>query len=285
MRTKFITKNVLPAAMLVFVFSFAILFPFFTSKAQKVKKEVAKEEKYNDTVKTNSKTITIKGGDLDKAMADLDKGMAQLENLNLDEVMKNASNAIKSVDMAAIEKSVADAMKSINTEQIQQQIKLAMQQVNMDSIQQQIKLAMKNVDTDKIKVEIDKALAELKNSNWQAEIDKGMKEAKAALAEVKNINTDEIKKELENARKEIANAKIDMKNDMAKARVDIEKAHVEMTQLRSLLQDMQKDGLIKKGEDVNLEWKSGRLYINGKEQSAEVSEKYKGLEKLNSDND
>ena len=285
MRTKSITKNVLPVAAIMVVSSFAILFPFFSSKAQKVKKEIVKEERYNDSSKTKSNSITIKGGDLDKTMADLDKGLNQLDNLNLDVVMKTAADAIKAVDFTAIEKSVTDAMKSVNVENIQQQVKMAMQQVNMDSIQQQVRLAMQNIDTDKMKAEIDKAMAELKNSNWQAELDKGMKEMKVALAEVKNINSAEIKKELENARKEMENAKINMKDEMAKARVEVEKARVEMTQLKGLLQDMQKDGLIKKGEDVKLEWKSGRLYINGKEQSAEISEKYKAIEKLNIDVD
>jgi hypothetical protein len=280
MRTKSITKNVLPVTAIMVVSSFAILFPFFSSKAQKVKKEIVKEEKYNDSAKTRSKSITIKGGDLDKTMADLDNSMKQLDNLNLDEVMKSAADAVKAVDLTAIEKSVTDAMKSVNVDQIQQQVKLALQQVNMDSIQQQVKLAMQSIDTDKMKADIDKAMAELKNSNWQAELDKGMKEMKVSMAEIKNINGAEIKKELENARKEMENAKITMKDEMAKARVEVEKARGEMTQLRTLLQDLQKDGLIKKGEDVKLEWKSGRLYINGKEQSAEVSEKYKALEKL-----
>lgn len=280
MRTKSITKNYLPAVAILLVSGFAILFPFFSTKAQKVKKEIAKEEKYQDSSKSKTKSITIKGGDLDKAMADLDKNMKDLQNLNLDEVMKTATDAVKSIDLAAIEKSVADAMKSVNVEQIQQQVKLAMQQVNMDSIQQQVKLAMQSVDTDKMKAELDKAMTELKNSNWQQELEKGMKEMKAGLAEMKNVNMAEIKKEMENARKEMENAKVNMKDDMRKAKIDIEKARAEMTQLKSLLQDLEKDGLIKKGEDVKLEWKAGRLYINGKEQSPEVSEKYKALEKI-----
>lgn len=283
MRTTTITKKVSPVAAIVVISGFAILFPFFWSNAQKVKKEAVKEEKYDDTTKAKSKTIIINGGDLDKTMADLDKSMNQLQNLNLDEIMKTAADVLKAVDMAAIEKSVTDAIKSVNAEQIQQQVKLAMQQVNADSIQRQIQQAMQSINTEKMKAEMDKAMAELKSSNWQEELQRGMKEINSAMAEIKNINGTEIKKELENARQEIEKAKLTMKNDMAKARVDMAKARTEMTHLKALLQDLQKDGLIKKGEDVKLEWKSGRLYINGKEQSAEISEKYKALEKMDVD--
>ena len=280
MRTTTITKNVLPVAAIVVVSSFAILFPFFSSQAQKAKVETVKEEKQDDTSKAQRKTITIRGGDVDKMIADLDKSMIELQHLNLDEVMKTAADALKAVDLTAIQKSVEDAVKSVNADQIQQQVKLALEQVNGDSIQRQIQLSIKSLDTDKMKADLDKAMTELKNSHWQEELQKGMKEMHAAMAEMKNINATEIKKELENARHEMEQAKLNMKDEMDRGRINIEKARAEILQLKTLLQDLQKDGLIKKGEDVKLEWKNSRLYINGKEQSSEISEKYKALGKM-----
>ena len=41
------------------------------------------------------------------------------------------------------------------------------------------------------------------------------------------------------------------------------------------LHELEKDGLINKGEKVNIEFKDDILSLNGKPQSKEISEKYK----------
>jgi uncharacterized protein (DUF342 family) len=249
-------------AGVLFLSGFIILFPFFTSKAQKAKKDTIGEYRQNDTPR--SKTITIRQGDLDKAMADINR-------VNLDSI-----NII-----------VDAALASVNFDNIGKTIEASLASINSDSIARQVELAMKSVDMQKIQAEVDKAMTELRSSNWQKEMQEGLKEMQQSLKEVQKVNAVEIRKEMENAKKEMANAKLNMKDEMVKAKKDMEKAKAEIARLQTLMTQMKQDGLIKNGEDVKLQWKSGHLYINGKEQSEAVSGKYKALQdvQFNGNND
>jgi hypothetical protein len=245
-------------ASVLFLSGFIILFPFFTSKAQKARKDVAKEYRNSDTPR--SKTLVIRNGELDKAIADINR-------VNLDSIHIIVDAALASVNFDNIGKTIEASLASINS----------------DSIARQVELAMKSVDMQKIQAEVDKAMTELRNSNWQKEMQEDMKEMQASLKEVKKLNMVEMRKEMENAKKEMANARLNMKDEMAKAQKDLEKAKAEISHMQSLLSQMKKDGLIKEGEDIKLEWRSGLLYINGKEQSEAVSEKYKALQNMHVD--
>lgn len=255
------TFKILPLASTILMSGFIILFPFFGTKAQKVKKENPKEQRGGDTPR--HKSIIIKNGDLDKALAEIDK-------VNLDSINITVKNALASVDFDAIGKSIEASMKAINADSIRLQVDIAMKSIDMQKMQ---------ADISKSMAEAQKAMAELQKSGWQKEFQQGMKEMQESLKEMK-LQMPEIKKEMEAAKKEMVNAQLNMKDEMAKAKVDIEKARIEIKELKSSLDEMKKDGLIKEGETVKLEWKNGLLYINGKEQSKAVSDKYRKLENI-----
>ena len=62
--------------------------------------------------------------------------------------------------------------------------------------------------------------------------------------------------------------------DMANARVQMEKAAVELRAYKGFIDGLEQDGLISKKEEYKIEWKKGELSINGKKQPASVVEKY-----------
>ena len=255
------TFKIAPLAGVVLLSGFIILFPFFGIKAQNVKKEDVKEQRSGDTPR--HKTIIIKEGDLDKALAEIDR-------VNLDSIQITVKNALATVDFDAIGKSIEASIKAVNTDSIRLQVEAAIKSIDIQKIQADINRSMADAQ---------KAMTELQKSDWQKEFQKGMKEMQESMTEMK-LQMPEIKKEMEAAKKEVATAKLDMKDDMAKAKMDIEKARVEIKELKSAVAEMKKDGLIKEGESVKLEWKDGRLYINGKEQSEAVSDKYRKLENI-----
>lgn len=250
------TSKLAPLAATLFLSGFIILFPFFTSRAQKVKKETPKAQ----TDSPVNKTIVINDGDLDKAMN-------ELNNINFDNIGHTVEAALAAVNFDAIGKSIEASMKAVNA----------------DSIRLQVEAALKSVDMAKIQVDIDKAMVELKNQDWKKELEKGMQEMQAGLKEMQKVNFAEIQAEIAKAQKEIA--KVDMKAAMADAQKELNKAKKELTQLKSLLDEMKKDGLIDNTKSLRIEWKGNRLYINGKEQNEAVSEKYKALKKIEFSND
>ena len=146
---------------------------------------------------------------------------------------------------------------------------------------------MKEVDMVKMQAEIKKAQAEMQKSmkdldvsKINAEVAKAMKaiDMKAMekdLAAVKNINTEELKLEMAKVKEELAQNKIDIKIQLEEAKEQMKKANVQLMLVKEGLDELEKDGLKKKDEKVNIEYRNGILYLNGKPQSQQVSDKYK----------
>ncbi|MBX2922669.1 MAG: hypothetical protein KF746_10795 [Chitinophagaceae bacterium] len=63
--------------------------------------------------------------------------------------------------------------------------------------------------------------------------------------------------------------------NLEKAKDHMKKANEKLQKLRSFKDDLEKDGLIKKGASYTIEIKEGRLYINGERQSQKINKKYK----------
>jgi hypothetical protein len=101
-----------------------------------------------------------------------------------------------------------------------------------------------------------------------------------AKREIEKVNWADIKKELAEAKIEIDKAKLELKDlDLGKimdeAKAGIEKAKTELKQMKTMFTEMEKDGLIDHKKGFKLEYKDGSLYIDGKQQSQEVSDKYR----------
>jgi copper chaperone CopZ len=223
----------------------------------------------------------------DRKVRDLDEALEELENVNIDIEMENAMKevqnalkeidgeklslhiqkaikevdmakineqiklAMKSVDMNRISQEVNDAMKSIDMEKIGDQVKDALRSIDMDKINEQIKEAMKNVDGEKIQRDINESMAKI---NWK-EMEKNMDKVKE---EMKDLGP-KIRKELDNAK------------------VEIEKAKVELREYKGFVDGLDKDGLINKNEPYTLKHKDGELLINGKKASEQVISKYRSF--------
>jgi hypothetical protein len=125
-----------------------------------------------------------------------------------------------------------------------------------------------NFDINKLNEEVQRGLEAAKEQMNSKEFREGIDAAK-------KINMDEIKKELENVKDEMEKNKIDLKEEMDNAKEGIEKAKEELKDYRELIDGMEKDGLINTKEDYSIKYKDDELYINGKKQSPEITDKYK----------
>jgi DNA-binding IscR family transcriptional regulator len=196
-------------------------------------------------------------------MKDFDKLDEQL-----DEVLDQLGTQLKNINFGEIEKTVEASLKT----------------VDMESIMKTVEISLKDIDVEKIVAE---ATASIKDINWEGkegDIKQALKEAKEemekAKTEMKNINTDEIKKELENAKKEMEKAKLEFKNiDMDKimreAKEGVNKGREELRQLKTMFNEMEKDGLINSKAGFTLEYKDKDLYIDSKKQPEQVTDKYR----------
>ena len=158
--------------------------------------------------------------------------------------------------------------------------------IDFSKMDKELKAAMdeiKKVDFEKIGREVRESLKKVDWEKTRAEVDKAMREAEI---QVKNIDKQQIEKQIEQAKASIEQAKISSRIDMTEikrkvekslegAKLSIEKAKKEIAQMKDFTEALEKDGLINKQKGYKLEIKNGELYINGTKQSKEVNDKYR----------
>ena len=126
----------------------------------------------------------------------------QIDLKDLDQTIK------RSLEMA--EKS----MKEINWNKISKDVEQSMRQIDMAKLQMEINNSIKAIDWDKMKNEIDRSLKEIDKSKIKIDIEKAISDVR------KNINPEEMKKELEMNKKQ-------WKLEMEKAKEELKKAKKE----------------------------------------------------------
>ncbi len=196
--------------------------------------------------------------------------------------MKDFDNLMNHLDNTMLQ--AGDVLKNINLEQIQKQVQNSLKQVDMEKIQRDIEHSLKQINLDKIMEEVTSSLKSIDWANNKTLINEALTEAKKEIEKSRtaftHIDVNEIKKELENARLEIEKSKleinkIDMNKVMDEAKEEIGKAKEELKQTRAMFSEMEKDGLLSAKDGFTIEYKDKELYINGRKQPENVTDKYR----------
>jgi hypothetical protein len=141
---------------------------------------------------------------------------------------------------------------------------------------------MKEIDINKIQMETEK---ELRNEDW----DKLGDELKNSLGEISvNVNWDDINENLERAKEQISRSRDLIKEEwsrswkeaMEKSKQATEKAKSELKDLKDFINQLEKDGLLKKNQPYTIELKHGEFIINGKTQPGSVRDKYRNSDRF-----
>jgi hypothetical protein len=181
------------------------------------------------------------------AQQGFDKTMKQLDiNLdNLDVQMKNLNiNLDKQLD----------AIAKINIEDIQKQTEASIKAIDWNKIQQSTNESFKAVQNEIAKIDFSKMQNEMKELQQKMQSDEFKSQ----------FNSDKMHKEINDA--------------MAKAQAGISKANEKLQQMKAFTDALAADGLIDKKKGYTIEWKEGDLYINGKGQPKNISDKYRKYE-------
>jgi hypothetical protein len=176
--------------------------------------------------------------DLDKAMKELDINMDKLDEQmkHLDvNIDKEIEESLAKVDFDKIGKEVEESVNAINWKELQKEI-----DNSMDQAQEEIK----KIDFNKINDEMKELQEKFQSKEFKEQ-----------------FNSEKLHKEIDDA--------------MSKAKEGIEKAKEELREMKNFTDELAKDKLIDKKKGYTIEWKNGDLYINGKEQPKDVSDKYR----------
>lgn len=215
------------------------------------------KQEYKDTSQPN-----IRGGRDSFQMQDFDAAVK-----DLDKAMQEVTVQMKQLDLQKINLEVNAAIKNINFEEINKQVELAMKQVDFDKINKEVQASLDNIDMAKIKEQVNESLVKAKAEVAKVNTEKMAEEMKALK---EKLNSDEFKAKIDGK-------KIQEQVDkaMKEARGSIEKAKKELQNYKDFTNELEKDGLIDKSKGYTLELKDGYLYIDGKQQSKETTEKYR----------
>ncbi len=189
--------------------------------------------------------------------------MKQLDELtaNLDVEMKNVAEELKKINLEDIMKQVELSLKEVNLEKINADVQKSLASINLEGIEKEIKDALKDVKWDKLNAEVKQALQQAKT-------------------EISKIDTETMKKAMEEAGKALDKAKLELKQiDFGKimdnAKDGIDKAKAKLRSLKTMFTEMEKDGLIDTRAGFTVNFKDDDLFINGQKQPQAVTDKYR----------
>jgi hypothetical protein len=190
--------------------------------------------------------------DLDQALEELERAIA-----NLKQVLKNT-----------------------NLEKLQGELsELSWNESAFDLLGPEIEARMK-VDWEKAERDMKKAMKEFELSNEQHEF---MLEKDEAL---RYFDMEKFHNDFEGEKLKMQFEMEKMQHDFDRLGEDLKGAHEnllhadeEMKNLKSFIDELRKDGLIKKGKEYDIKIENGELYIDGKKQPDSVTDKYRKNEK------
>lgn len=182
--------------------------------------------------------ITDTVPDKTKKIRDIDEAIEEL-NKSKAEVERN----MKEIDLSKLEKEINESLKNVHIDQ--------------EKLKADIDKAVKEIDIEKMRKDIDESLAKIDMEKVRAEIEK-----------IKEVDVEKIAAALKKMKPEL-------EQSLKAAQEGIEKARQEMQGYKSLIDGLEKEGLINKKESYTIEYRSGELIVNGRRQPAAVAKKYK----------
>jgi len=198
---------------------------------------------------------------------------------------KDFDKELESLEKARIN---VDKHRDIDLKKMEADIKRAMEKIDLDKAKMMADQAIQKVDFEKIQREVAESMAAVAESHQhisketQQAIREALDKAKQEINEQQHFNRKEIQAELEKAKMEIEKAKehiklsqVDIQKSIKEATKSIEQARVELKNYQDMIYAMEADGLLDTKKDYTVEYKDGKLIINGNEQPNNVADKYK----------
>jgi autotransporter translocation and assembly factor TamB len=204
-----------------------------------------KEGKYSfrkDGETANNDTST--SGKHDRYLTEKDMEKIDAAMKKLDEQMEKLDGQIKKIDFSKVEREMNEALKKVDFERMNKQLEQSLKKIDVEKMNHDLKASLAKIDREQMKVHLDKVKVQI-----------------AKQKELHGEHMEEMKKHIDKS--------------MAHVKESMLKVQVEIKNMQDFTDELQKDGLIDKKKNYQIEVKSGELYIDGNKQSKEVSDKYR----------
>lgn len=206
--------------------------------------------------------------ELEDAMKKLD---VQIQKLGLDmkdldqQVAKQLNEAMNEIDFEKMSRQIDEQMKKLDVDKIKKDINNSIEdaqnqlkKIDSEKMEMDIQEEIRKIDVDKIKSDVNNSIQQVHDQLKQIDMQKLRNEM---LQLQQNFNSSKFKMQIQDA--------------MKGAKESMERATQEVKDMEEFTDRLEKDGLIDKKKGYSVEWKKeGDLYINGKKQPKEISDKY-----------
>jgi chromosome segregation ATPase len=196
----------------------------------------------NDTTTSGKRNRDGAGRDFYKIEEQMSRLERQMEKL--EDQMQKLDKEIQKIDMTKYQDELDEALKNMNDQNVPE----------MDEL-------INNIDREKVSKSIEHAK---ENRLQLRDVEKQLKKA------VENLHRQNIELKLNNVE-----IRAEAERAMNNARQSMESAREEIKNVKAFTDALEKDGLIDKSKAYRIEVKNGELFIDGKKQSKEVSDKYR----------
>lgn len=240
------------------------------------------------------------GMNLDLYVADTvpEKGASLEDQIkSIQQAQQQLTKELSGKDWDAIESRMESSLASINEKEIEVQMEKAMQRLEKSMAEIKESQLARQLDVKKLQEQLATVQANLDKhldkKEIEAQLKAAMEELKTSATEISKVNETALKEELSKMKAEMAANKAKMAADIAKAKAEIkaskpairaslekakqeiETARKEFEGYKTMIGQMQQDGLITDPKNYEIDWKKGELFINGKQQPAEIRQRYK----------
>ncbi|HSC53457.1 MAG TPA: hypothetical protein VLC98_07555 [Phnomibacter sp.] len=236
-------KTYFMACTVALIIAFAVFTPF-RSQAQSTKQKA--NAKPGNATSGKPVTSSQSNATYEEAVVEMQKAMKEVEQ---------SMQAVSKEEAARMKAEMAKAAKELNAQDIRREIELAMKSVDVSAAQ-----LAKELSHDKL---------------MAAEVARAMKEVNLAKMQLQEKDMKELERSLAKAQEELARNAGNIELEMAKAQKDMQAAKVQMELFSKGIAELEKDGLIKKTDPLDIQWENDTLLLNGQKQSKEISDKYR----------
>ena len=173
----------------------------------------------------------------------------------------------------------------MNWGNLKRELSQSMKQLDLGKMQLD---KLKDLDFSKLSKDLNESMAKVDWSDMKLQLDK-LKDLHVdldGLENLKNMHIDlgdmheQLQKELKNIHIDMSGLQEQMKTlrpELEKLKVNMDDLKIQIKEYKDFVDDLDKDGLLKKNEDYTIINKDGELTINGKKASTEVYNKYRSF--------
>lgn len=187
-------------------------------------------------------------------------------NSRLDTLPEKKKQDKKIRDLDDVLHELDQAELKLNAEKIQKEMEEALSKMDKDRLKLEMEKAKMDIDLEKLKKEVESSMAKI---DWE--------KIKQELDKVRETEIPNMEAAIEKAKEEIKKVRPEIEKSLEKAKEQIEKVKMEMKEFKSLVDDLEKEGLLDKKQSYTIIHKNGELTVNDKPVPKVIYEKHKGF--------